>query len=255
MGSKATATVEFTSYDESVSRALDEIGAGEALERQRAVLVKPNLVNDSPPPVTTPAECCAAVIGYVRRCSKTEIVIAEGCGASGYETGHVFEKLGYSALSERLGVPLVDLNTAPTRRLEDATCTVFGEFHMPEIAFSHYIISVPVLKAHSLSEITGSMKNMMGFAPPAHYQRGGWKKSAFHRRMHRSIVELNRYRSPDLTVTDATVGLADHHLGGAECKPRVNKILAAYDAREADRLAAGLLGLDWRSVAYLADDE
>jgi uncharacterized protein (DUF362 family) len=245
--------IDFTSYDESVPAALDALGAAERLAAQKAVLVKPNLINTSPPPITTPAACCEAVIAYVRRHSEATIVIGEGCGDPGCTTSEVFDELGYTRMAKRLDVELVDLNVAPTEELSDRSCTVFPTFRTPSVALSHFLISVPVLKAHSLADITGAMKNLIGLAPPEHYQRGGhWKKSAFHARMHESIVELNRYRSPDLSVMDATVGMAEYHLGGATCDPPVNAILAGWDAREVDRAAAGLLGLDWRRVRHLA---
>jgi uncharacterized protein (DUF362 family) len=246
------ATVEFTSYEETVPEAFDQIEAGPKLAEQKAVLIKPNLVMVLQPPITTPVECCRAIVEYVREHSKAGIVIAEGCGATDYETQKVFDELGYTALSEELGVPLVDLNRAPTVLLKNKACKVFPEFHMPEIAMSHFIISVPVLKAHSLSEVTGSLKNMMGFAPPEHYQQGGhWKKSAFHRRMHESILDLNRYRTPDLSLLDARVGMAEYHLGGAECAPPVNRIVAGFDPLKVDRVAAELLGMNWRTIGHL----
>lgn len=246
-------SIEFASYEESVPQALDAIGVREALAAQTAVLIKPNLVNASPPPVTTPVECVMAIIEYVQECSDALIVVAEGCGATDYDTQTCFDELGYTELSRRIGVPLVDLNHAPTVRLARDDCRVFPEFHLPAIAMDHFIVSAPVLKAHSLARLTGSMKNMMGFAPPEHYQQGGrWKKSAFHSRMHEAIVELNRYRRADLTVLDARVGLAEYHLGGAECDPPVNRIAAGFDPVRTDRLAADFLGLDWRDIPHLA---
>jgi uncharacterized protein (DUF362 family) len=194
-----------------------------------------------------------AIVGYIRACSKAAILIAEGCGAADYGTDRAFAELGYTALSKRAAVPLLDLNTAPTVLLRNPECRVFPEFHMPAVAMSHYIISVPVLKAHSFSTITGTLKNMMGFAPPKHYQAGGhWKKSAFHARMHEAIADLNRYRTPDLTVLDATVGLPELHLGGRKCDPPVNKIVAGFDPVEIDRTASALLGFDWKKIPHLA---
>lgn len=249
----APAVIEFISYEKSVPEALDAAGAAEVLRDQKAVLVKPNLVESLRPPITTPAACVEAVIKYIRACSKAGIVVAEGCGAAGYDTDRAFAEQGYASMAERLGVPLLDLNHAPTVCLKKPGMKVFPEFHMPEAAMTHFIVSVPVLKAHSLAKITGTLKNMMGFAPPKHYQAGGhWKKSVFHRRMHESIVELNRYRTPDLTLLDATVGLAEYHLGGAYCDPPVNKIVAGFDPLEIDRLAAQLLGFNWRKIPHLA---
>jgi uncharacterized protein (DUF362 family) len=245
--------VEYTTYEASVAEALDAVGAATLLRQQTAVMIKPNLINSSPPPITTPVACCRAIAEYVRAHSRATVVIAEGCGDAVLDTPAIFEAHGYARLADEFGLELVDLNAAPTTTLHDDSCTIFPEFHMPRIAMSHFIISVPVLKAHSLAEVSGSMKNMMGLAPPAHYQRGGhWKKSCFHERMHESIVELNRYRTPELTLMDATVGMAEYHLGGPECDPPVNKLVAGTNARDVDRIAAGLLGFDWTSIPHLA---
>jgi len=110
-----------------------------------------------------------------------------------------------------------------------------------------------VLKAHSLSDITGALKNMIGFAPPKHYSGrfGSWKKAVFHQDVHNAITELNLYRTPDLAVMDASVGLADFHLGGPTCKPPVERIIAGVDPLQVDRAAAGFLNLDWRTIGHL----
>jgi len=193
------------------------------------------------------------VINFVRRHTQAPIVIAEGCGDARLETPEVFARLGYDALAKALDVGLLDLNTAPLKRLTDPACRVFPEMWLPAAVFEHVLISLPVLKAHSMCRLTGSMKNMMGLAPPERYggRFGSWKKAAFHQDLDAAIVELNRYRRPDFTVMDATVGLADFHLGGACCRPPVNRILAGRDARALDREAAGLLGMDWREIGHL----
>ncbi len=247
-------TVDFESYEKSISAALDAIAAHERLAEQSAVLIKPNLVNDSPHPITTSADSCGAIIEYVRRHSKAEVVVAEGSGDAVLETPEIFERLGYADMARNYGVPLVDLNHEPLRKLADPGCEVFPEMYLPEIAFTHYIISVPVLKAHSLAILTGTLKNMMGFAPPKYYsgQHGIWKKAVFHGRMQESLIDLGKYLVPDLSVMDCSVGMAQYHLGGPHCDPPVNKIVAAYDPWEMDRTAAGLLGLDWRRIAHVA---
>lgn len=245
--------VDFTSFAESVAIALDALGAREVLAKQSAVLIKPNLINSSPSPVTTPVACCEAIVEYVRACSKADVVIGEGCGDPSLETRDVFDALGYTELSSRLDVPLIDLNTAPLRTLANPDCSTFPEMHLPDHVFTHYLVSVPVLKAHSLADVTGTLKNMMGIAPPEHYSgvRGFWKKAVFHRKMQQSIIELNRYRTPDLTLMDASVGLAEYHLGGAHCDPPIGKLLAGYDPIEVDRRGAALLGMDWHDIGHL----
>ena len=247
------ATVNFLSYKDSVPKVLDATRAATVLAGQRAVMIKPNLVNASPHPVTTPADCCEAIIRYVRESGDADIIVAEGCGDATLDTGEIFSRLGYTRMAKRMGVRLVDLNNEPLTRLENPACRIFPEIFLPECAFTHFIISVPVLKAHSLAEITGTLKNMIGLAPPAYYsgQYGNWKKAAFHGSMHEAILDLNRYRTPDLSLMDASVGLAEYHLGGARCNPPVGKLLAGFDSQLLDRQAASLLGMDWRSIPHL----
>lgn len=239
-----------------VPLALDLLEAPSVLGRQQRILVKPNLVNASPHPVTTSADFCEAVIRALRRYTVADIVVAEGTGAAGMETPEVFERLGYTRMALRLGIKLIDLNHEPLKTLADPSCKVFPEIHLPEIAFTHFIVSLPVLKAHSLAGITGTRKNMIGFAPPQYYGSfGGWKKSTFHLQMHGAISDLNRYRTPDLTLLDASVGLAEYHLGGPVCDPPVGKLVAGFNGLDVDRAAAGLLGINPDDIPHLVDPE
>ena len=73
-------TADYISYKKTVPEVLDLLSVDNVLSEQSKILIKPNLVNASPYPVTTPAECCAAIIEYVQSCSKAEIIIGEGCG-------------------------------------------------------------------------------------------------------------------------------------------------------------------------------
>lgn len=250
------AAVNFFSYPDSITEAFDLIGANQVLSKQSAILIKPNLINDSPHPVTTPVECCGAIVEYVRSCTgNAEVVIAEGCGSSSLETDEVFSALGYKEYAKRNSIELIDLNRAPLKKLVNKNCPYFPKMYLPEIAFTHFIISAPVLKAHSISIVTGALKNMIGFAPPKHYsgRYGSWKKALFHGDMQQAIIDLIKYRGPDLSIIDATVGLAEFHLGGMTCDPPINKIIAGFDTFEVDREGAKLLGLDWREIRHLVE--
>lgn len=246
-------TVSFASFQESVPAVLDALGARDRLSDQQRILLKPNLVTSTPYPVTTSAECCRAMIKYIRACSRAEIVIAEGTGDPCETTYEVFDKLGYTNLSEELNVPLVDLNTEPVERHENPDCSRLPALFLPTVAGTHFIISMPVLKVHTLSKFTGTMKNMLGFAPPSHYSGfgGNWNKAAFHRGLQQAIIDFNRYRSPDLTLMDASVGMPEQHLGGRSCDPPIGKLVAGYDALSVDRVSAEMLGLDWKKIDHL----
>ena len=245
--------LEFVSYEKTIPEILDNIKAYEVLKKQKKILIKPNIVNMSPFPITTSPKICGEIIKYIKKHSSASIMIGDGCGEPDYTTLDAFNHLGYKEISDKYDAKLVDLNNVPLKKYTNPNCMVHKEMYLPQLIETHFIISVPVLKAHSLAEITGSMKNMMGLLPPKHYKGkyGIWNKSIFHNKIHESIVDLNEYVSPHLTVLDATVGMAEFHLGGARCNPPVNKIIAGFDAKEVDRKASELLGFDWRKIRHL----
>jgi len=241
-----------TDFAESIPRALEAIGAAAVLKDQKSIVLKPNLVNASPPPITFPAAAAEAILAYIRDCSRARIVIAEGCGEPDIETVDLFRLHGYDRLAKIYDATLVDLNHAPLVKLQNPRCRVFPSFMMPRLVMDGFLLSAAVLKAHSLADVTLSMKNLIGCAPPAHFQQGGyWRKSAFHARMHEAIFDLNRYRKPDLALIDASVGMAEHHLRGAVCTPPVGRIVAGFDPVAVDAAGAALLGKDWRLIEHI----
>ncbi len=250
--SVACQSCAFESYQQSLPPLLDSIGAAEVFARQTKILLKPNLVNTSPPPITLPVAAMEVLVRYIRDCSSAELIIGEGTGMANLNSFDVFRCHGYDRLAEKYQLQLVDLNEAKNRQLSDPEAEVFPEFYLPELAFESFIVSFAVLKAHSLADVTLAMKNMLGFPSHHHYQQGGhWKKSAFHARMHLAIFELNRYRSPDLSLVDASVGMAEFHLGGPTCDPPVNKLLAGFDPVAVDAAGARLLGFNWRNIEHI----
>jgi uncharacterized protein (DUF362 family) len=247
------AVVEFKNYPRSVEEALDAVGAADILRDQKKVILKPNVINDSPPPITTPVACVEAVLHYCRSHSDAEIAIAEGCG--GLNTHEAFRKLGYTDLAHRMGARLIDLDSEDTVTLKNPAFEYLPEFHMPKCLTDCFLISIPVLKAHSMAKVTLSLKNMIGVAPARYYCASAYRKSKLHgrnnRELHRYIIELNRYRKPDLSLLDATIGMAEAHLWGKRCDPPVNKILASLDPVALDAAGAELLGFDWQKIDHI----
>jgi uncharacterized protein (DUF362 family) len=240
----------FTSWQESVGRLLDATGLLDRLASEKKVLIKPNLVEPQKPPITTPVDLIAALVDYIHASHPhLEIVIAEGCGSSTNSTVQIFETLGYNKLA---GVSLLDLNEAPLTHMQNSNCNHWPEMYLPRIVFESFLLSVPVLKAHSLAGVTLTMKNMIGLAPPAHYQQGGhWKKASFHQNIQEAVFDLNRYRTPDFTLLDATIGMQEAHLWGPTCDPPPNRLAAGYDPVAMDSYGCDLLGIKWDSVGHL----
>ena len=106
------ARVQFVRYEHSIAQALDLIGAGDRLPQKGLIILKPNLTNSAPPPVTTSVQAVEAVYRYCRAHTSAEIVIGEGAGSG--RTPDVFGALGYADFAQREGLRLIDFNEAET---------------------------------------------------------------------------------------------------------------------------------------------
>ncbi|PLX51488.1 MAG: hypothetical protein C0613_00420 [Desulfobulbaceae bacterium] len=247
-------TNRFVSWAESVPALCDAAALPELIRSSgRSVLIKPNLVENLAPPITTPIGLVSVLVDYLReRVPEVTVLIGEGCGSTDYDTGYIFAEQGYTELAQARDLRLVDLNQEPLRHLENSQCQCWPQMHLPELLFDVFLLSVPVLKAHSLAGVTLTMKNMMGAAPPRYFQQGGaWKKAAFHAHIHPAIFDLNTYRTPDFTLLDATVGMQQAHLWGPTCSPPKNRLAAADDPVAIDVWGTTLLGFDWQRIGYL----
>jgi len=246
-------TTSFTSWQKSVPPLLEAAKLIDHLGVAEKIIIKPNLVEPQKPPITTPVELVGAMVAYIHAARPDlEIIIAEGCGSSSNNTWQIFERLGYNHLADLPRVTLMDLNEAPLVHLRNKTSRRWPEMHLPKIVFESFLISVPVLKAHSLAGVTLTMKNMMGLAPPAHYQQGGnWKKASFHQGIQEAVYDLNCYRTPDFTLLDATIGMQEAHLWGPTCDPPPNRLAAGYDPVAIDSYGCSLLGRKWDTIGHL----
>lgn len=244
----------YRGWRETLFPLLDAAGLGAKLKEQNKILLKPNLVEVLAPPITTPVELAAAIIDYIQdRAPRSELIIGEGCGSLQYDTSHCFQQLGYTDMAASKGIELIDLNQESCVTLTNKKCKRWPQMTLPEILFDLFLISVPVLKAHSLADVTLTMKNMMGAAPPSHYQHGGsWKKASFHTGVHEAVFDLNRYRCADFTILDATVGMAEAHLWGPICSPLVNTIAAGWDPVAIDAYGCTLLNRSWKNIDHIA---
>ena len=125
------AKVKFVNYQSSIARSLDLIGAGENLPQQGLIIIKPNLTNSSPPPVTTSVHAVEAVYKYCKKYTKAKIAIGDGCGSG--QTDDVYKTLGYTRLANKYGIELIDFNEAETVTVENKNAFQLKTFHMPKI--------------------------------------------------------------------------------------------------------------------------
>ena len=211
--------------------------------KQKKIVLKPNLIAEEPPPTTTPVETVEALVKYFYK--HHEVIVAEGSGWC--ETFNAYKTLGYAELAEKYGVRFVDLNKDEFEVRKERNALFLKEFEFPLTLKNSYLISVPVLKEHSITGVTLSLKNMLG-ATLAEKARIA-KKGRFHRKLDESMVDVNLYLKPSFAVIDGRVAGFGGELGS---RPReVGVMIFSEDLVAADSIAATYLRKHPSNIKHL----
>ena len=212
---------------------------------KRTVVLKPNLINAENPPTTTPSETIETLLKYYKT-TGYEVIIAEGSGWS--ETENAYEILGYRKIAEKYEVKLVDLNKDDYEIRKSPKAFVLKSFEFLLTLKDSYIVSVPVLKEHSITTVTLSLKNMLGatLGEKARFA----KKGRFHKLgVNESIVDINLYAKPNLSIIDGrTAGV------GGELKAEPKKLgmmIFSEDPVAADATGATYLGYNPLKIKHI----
>ena len=211
---------------------------------QSKIVLKPNLIIDEPPPTTTPYETVEALVRYYQEMGYNT-VIAEGSGWC--NTFDAFKKLGYLKLTDKHGVKLVDLNNDKYIVKKNPEALSLKQFEFPLTFKDSYLISVPILKEHSITKVTLSLKNMLGatLGEKARFA----KKGRFHERLDESIVDINLYLRPNLAVIDGRIAGIGGEIG-ADPK-QLGIMIFSEDLVAADAVGASYLGKSPLSISHL----
>ena len=238
--------------DQSILQALEEalqlIGGFPALISP--VLIKPNLCTDidDTGAATTSTDVVAALIQLlISHDAAIEIRIVESDSESKY-VDEAYTKLGYDTLVEAYqqqgyDVQLVNLSTPPL-----ATASFSGSYFTnpslhPILLESSSLISLAVPKTHSLTLITGVMKNLFGLLPRK-------SQSFYHPHINDVIVDLNRCITPNLCIVDGRVGLE----GVISGRPRrLDAVVVGVKPVSVDAVMAQTMGFDPTTIRHLVD--
>jgi uncharacterized protein (DUF362 family)/Pyruvate/2-oxoacid:ferredoxin oxidoreductase delta subunit len=206
----------------------------------KTVLLKPNIVFDSPPEkaIVTHPVFLEAALRLVRELGASRILVGDSPGLQG---PHFAAKLsGLGAVAERMGAEWVDF----TREKYDLPCpegkTVRQFSVTAAVREADCVISLPKLKTHQLMYYTGAMKNLFGLIPSA-------AKSPLHVRypsreaFASMIVDLNLAVRPCYALMDAIVGMEGPGPGSGD--PRhIGLVLASPNLLALDIAASGIIG-------------
>lgn len=152
----------------------------------------------------------------------------------------VAKQAGLWAVGEELGLPFADFRQGRMVSFPDGRQN--KQFLIANgVLASDGLISLPKLKSHGFTVMTGAVKNQFGCVPGLH-------KSEFHVKLQqvdgfaRMLVDLNRLLRPRLYIMDAVWAMEGNGPRGGRPK-RVNALLLSSDPVALDATACRLIGL------------
>ena len=206
----------------------------------KTVLLKPNIVFDSPPEkaIVTHPVFLEAAIRLVRERGAARVLVGD---SPGLQMPNFTAKLsGLGELTVRMGAEWVDF----TRERADIPCPegrAQKQFSLTAaVREADCVISLPKLKTHQLMYYTGAMKNLFGLIPSV-------AKSPMHVRFPSReafaamLVDLNIAVKPHYALMDAIVGMEGPGPGSGDPRP-IGLVLASANLLAMDAAASEIIG-------------
>lgn len=202
----------------------------------KRVLIKPNIVNDRPPPSTTSAELVGAVVRNMRQAGGS-VTVADSSGMLRFPTRDNLQATGIQRAAEAAGAQVLALEEQPWVRVEPDAAIDMPSFLVSRPVYDADIfINAPVIKTHRFAHYSCSLKNLVGivhprYRPSIRFLSGQW---------HERIAELNLAVHPHLTIADGTtMMIAGGPTSGTPA--HANVLLLSGDRVALDAVAVGLI--------------
>jgi uncharacterized protein (DUF362 family) len=238
------------SVDRAIWKSLNLLGGIERYVRPGTrVLIKPNLVTDRRPDeaVTTHPAVVKALVQVVQAAGGL-VTIADSPGGpfSHKRLEEIYAASGMAQVSAETGARLnYDLSTVNLPHPEGKLLK--GVTVIKAVAEADVVITVPRLKTHTLTGLTGAVKVAFGAVPSP-------LKTEYHLRLPKvgdfsqALLDICSLVRPCLTVMDAVVGMEGEGPSSGDPRP-IGAILVSADSLACDVVAAALVGLDPLTVS------
>jgi uncharacterized protein (DUF362 family)/NAD-dependent dihydropyrimidine dehydrogenase PreA subunit len=235
-------------YDQALDRVVEDIFTLFPRKRKdRTVLLKPNILGPHSPEkaVTTHPALVKAVIRVLRD-QGARVIMGDNPGMGGY--GRSQKAAKDCGLLDCAGECYVNLGLHPVRK--EVRSRFFREVTISrEVLEADEVINLPKLKTHSLTILTGAVKNTFGYVV-------GADKMRLHascpnpRQFAECLVDIYQIRPPEMNIMDAVLAMEGN--GPSNGKPVfLGKILASDNAVTLDAAAVHMLGQKPLSVPHI----
>lgn len=248
-------------FSPMLAKGMEILGGFSKFGTDKSVIVKPNFVFDKRTqyPTTTDEGSVLTTVKHLQKEGFKNITVADRRGKK--TNGRAGGKFEWSGLNDEAKTggfgtdSLMDDGIAETIQVKDKRWTELTTVGViKKIYESDLIINMPTIKRHSMTNLSCSLKNMMGVLDVSTTQFmhlwGDENKSAREsmsdedalRRLCLTIAEVTMAVSPEMTVIDARKVLCKDHLSVRTGEPRdANRLIISGDPLAADIYATRIL--------------
>ena len=242
--------IRCASYDRSevqmaVNRGMDLLGGAESfVQSGERILLKPNLlIGRSPERAVTTHPSVFRAVATALQSAGAELSYGDSPGFGKPQT--VAQRAGLLEVAQELGIELADFTHGETISFPEGRQN--KQLTIARGALSaDGIVSLPKMKSHGLTRMTGAIKNQFGCIP-------GPLKAEFHARLpmaelfSQMLVDLNRFLKPRLFLMDGIVAMEGN--GPQNGTPQLmNVLLFSRDPVALDVTVCRLIALDPKLV-------
>jgi uncharacterized protein (DUF362 family) len=261
--------------DGDIVRAVEEAielldGINAVTSGKNRIMLKPNLVADSPVFTTKPV--VVKTLAQLMLKAGKEVMIGEGSAAASsfnfinneiFRTRkreildgmqqYVFDTLGYTEMAKSLNIPLINLHSGEIVEvpLKNGLAAKSVKIHK-SLTEIDLLCSVPMMKTHTLATVTLAMKNLIGLYPGTEYCA---VRSCLHDRAAEAgspgvayeVIDMNNAVKTGLSVIDASSAMeGDGPSGGTLVD--MGLIIAGTSPLATDMVGASLMGFELNEI-------
>ena len=246
MNKEVVAIVKCRSYEQKeVDRAIKKLI--ELLEfepgKYKNVLIKPNVVGlfhkNQEAIITHPN-----ITHGISKLFKKSVI-----GESSFTNTEIsLRKNGYWKLK-----PIV-LEETKIIKIHDKNAQILKEFYLPEIVKKvDLVVDVPKMKTHTLTKMTGAIKNLYGCIP------GGLKqnyhsKAVGDNNFSKLLVDIYQNIKPGLNIMDAVVAMEGEGPTSGDSR-KTNLLIASKNSVALDIVAAQMMGYHPEEILHIQEAE
>lgn len=241
---------ELSEVKSAINRGIDLLGGIDLFVKEGdKILLKPNLLasESAEKSVTTHPVVFEAIISILQEIKEKKNIKKISYGDSpGIGKGiSVAQKSGISEVAEKLNIEYADfdepIGVSFNEGIKEKSFTI-----AKPILEADTIISLPKLKSHALTIMTGAVKNQFGCIP-------GFRKAEYHLKLpdfddfSTMLLDLNKLINPKLYIMDGIMAMEGNGPRSGNPK-KLNVLLLSSDAVALDYVASQIISFDYNLI-------